>query len=45
MEGAMRSASGAVDGHADCPLAALLKPGRDDGTMQTDCAFTCGPLT
>jgi hypothetical protein len=44
MEGAMRSATVTVEGHAEGPLAALLKPGRYDGTMQTDCAFTCGPL-
>jgi hypothetical protein len=45
MEGAMRSAAITVEGHADGPLASLLKPGSYDGTMQTDCAFTCGPLT
>lgn len=45
MEGAMRSATVTVEGHADGPLSALLKPGSYDGTMQTDCTFTCGPLT
>ena len=44
MEGAMRSATVTVEGHADGPLAALLKPGTYGGTMQTDCEFTCGPL-
>jgi len=40
----MRSATVTVEGHADGPLAALLKPGTYGGTMQTDCEFTCGPL-
>jgi len=44
MEGAMRSATVTVDGHADGPLAALLKPGAYDGTIQSECTFTCGPL-
>jgi Acetoacetate decarboxylase (ADC) len=45
MDGAMRSATVTVEGHAEGPLAALLKPGTYDATMQTDCTFTCGPLT
>lgn len=39
MTGDMRSASVTVDGHADGPLAALLVPGRYDGTVLTDCEF------
>jgi hypothetical protein len=45
MVGAMRSATITVSAGADGPLAALLKPGRYDGTVLADSAFTCGPLT
>jgi hypothetical protein len=45
MAGAMRSATVLVDGFADGPLGALLKPGRHDATSQSDCTFSCGPLT
>jgi hypothetical protein len=44
MAGGMRSATITVDGRAEGPLAALLKPGRYDGTVLTDSQFTCGPL-
>jgi hypothetical protein len=33
-----------VEGHADGPLAALLRPGSYDGSIMTDCEFDVGPL-
>jgi hypothetical protein len=45
MAGAMRSATVTVEATAAGPLAALLKPGRYDGTVMSDCEFTCGPHT
>ena len=44
LSGAMRMASVTVDGHADGPLAALLVPGRYDGTVLSDCEFEVGGL-
>jgi hypothetical protein len=44
LKGSMRSASFEVDGHADGLLATLLRPGRYDGTILTDCDFLVGPL-
>jgi hypothetical protein len=44
LTGSMTAASIVVDGHADGPLAALLVPGRHDGSVMTDCEFDVGPL-
>jgi hypothetical protein len=44
VSGAMRSATIDVDGHADGPLRALLRPGSYDGSVMSDCEFDVGPL-
>jgi hypothetical protein len=44
MNGSLTSATIEVDGHADGPLAALLRPGTYDGALMSDCTFEVGPL-
>ncbi|MBV9486564.1 MAG: acetoacetate decarboxylase family protein [Frankiaceae bacterium] len=44
LNGKMQSATFDVAGQADGPLGALLKSGRFDGTILTDCDFLVGPL-
>lgn len=44
MAGSTRSAAVNVDGVAEGPLAALLVPGRHEGTILSDCRFEVGPL-
>lgn len=33
-----------VDGYADGPLSALLRPGGHNATVMSDCQFDVGPL-
>jgi hypothetical protein len=44
LNGKAAAATVHVDGHADGPLAALLRPGSYDGSILTDCDFIVGPL-
>jgi hypothetical protein len=44
MSGTMRAGTVIVDGHADGPLATLLRPGRYDGGLMSGCQFDVGPL-
>ncbi|HEX3823614.1 MAG TPA: acetoacetate decarboxylase family protein [Mycobacteriales bacterium] len=45
LNGALTATTVEVDGHADGPLAALLRPGRFDGSAMSGCRFDVGPLT
>jgi hypothetical protein len=45
LNGSLASTMIEVDGHADGPLAAMLQPGRFDGSAMTGCRFDVGPLT
>jgi hypothetical protein len=42
--GSLAAATIEVDGQADGPLAALLRPGSYDGSILRDCSFNVGPL-
>lgn len=44
LAGSLAAAAIHVDGHADGPLAALLRPGHYDGSILRDCEFNVGPL-
>jgi hypothetical protein len=44
LSGSMQGGSAYVDGHADGPLAALLKVGSHSATVITNCQFDVGPL-
>lgn len=44
ISGLVRGASIEIDGHADGPLALLLRPGRYDGSVMSDGHFDVGPL-
>jgi hypothetical protein len=44
MSGSLFAATIEVDGHADGPLAALLTPGKYDGTVISRCSFDVEPL-
>jgi Acetoacetate decarboxylase (ADC) len=44
VSGSMRAATIEVTGHANGPLALLLRPGTYDGSMMSDCQFDVGPL-
>jgi hypothetical protein len=44
MSGSLTAATVEVDGHADGPLGALLRPGTYDGALMSDCSFEVGPL-
>jgi hypothetical protein len=44
LSGSMQTGTVQVDGHADGPLAALLRIGSHDATTMTHCQFDVGPL-
>jgi hypothetical protein len=44
VSGSMRAATIEVGGHADGPIALLLRPGTYDGSIMSDCEFDVGPL-
>jgi hypothetical protein len=44
INGSMTAATVVVAGHADGPVAALLRPGSYDGSIMADCEFDVGPL-
>jgi hypothetical protein len=44
LSGSMQAGTVHIDGHADGPLSALLRPGSHNATVMTNCQFDVGPL-
>lgn len=44
LSGSMQAGTVHVDGYADGPLSALLRPGGHNATVMSDCQFDVGPL-